>query len=101
MSQNKHYRQRWIEVVYAEAVDTFHNARKANEDDVPLADLARASANTAFSNHAHQIIGDKEEVAKAFMAHCRENFQTEIEKAIAAQARADIETAQFEPVGIN
>lgn len=96
MSANKHYREAWIEVVYAEAVTIFHRASEANEENTPLADLARASANTAFQNHAHQIVGDKETLARAFMAHCRENFATEIQQTIAKLTQADMEKTQAE-----
>lgn len=92
---NKHYRRQWIATVYAQAVTLFHEARKCSEnEDVPLHDLARQSANTAFQEAAMHIIGDKETMAKEYMAHCRDHFATEIQAAIEARARADIETAQ-------
>lgn len=96
MSVNKHYRKKWIEKVYEKAVTQFHEARKDNEANVPLADLARQCANTQFQEHAHLIIGDKEVMAREFMAHCRDNFGTEISKAIACEVQKDIEATQLE-----
>nr|AUN37431.1 hypothetical protein [uncultured bacterium] len=94
MSVNKHYRKAWVVRIYAEAVTLFHEARKDNVDNVPLDDLARQCANTAFSDNHATIIGDKETMAREFMAHCREHFATEIQTAIAAQAQKDIEATQ-------
>ena len=92
---NKHYRRQWVAMVYAQAVSLFHEARKCDENkDVPLHDLARQAANTAFRDAASQIIGDKETMAKEYMTHCREHFAIEIQAAIEAQARTDIENAQ-------
>lgn len=96
MSVNQYYRQAWITTVYAEAVQIFRRASEANEDNTPLVDLARASANTAFQNHAHQIVGDKETLARQFMKHCRDNFDKEVEAAIARLAQKDIEATQLE-----
>jgi hypothetical protein len=96
VSINKHYRQAWIETVYAQAVDLFHRARKDNEDNLPLVDLARAAANTAFADNAKNIVGDKESMAREFMRHCRDNFATEISTAAAAQARAVTQSPQPE-----
>lgn len=97
MSFNKHYRKQWIALVYASAVSLFHQERKLKANaEKPLADLARACANTEFANRAHLIVGDREELAKEFMAHCRDNFGKEISAAIASRARIDIETTQLE-----
>lgn len=94
MSVNKHYREQWIAKVYAEAVQLFHEARKANEDDTPLADLARACANTAFQKYAALIVGDGETMAREFMAHCREHFAGEIRIAMLANLQSALaETA--------
>jgi hypothetical protein len=95
VSVNKHYREQWIKTIYAKAVTLFHEARKDNVDDVPLPDLARQCANTVFQEHAHLIVGDRETMARAFMAHCRDNFGMEVALAIGAQAQADIETTQL------
>jgi hypothetical protein len=96
LSFNKFYRKQWIGVVYAEAVKLFHEARKDSENEhITLDDLARRAANTAFQENASQIVGDKETMARAFMAHCREHFGTEIQSAIAEQAQADIEQTQI------
>lgn len=95
MSFNKHYRQAWITTVYAEAVSLFHEARKAEINaDVPLVDLARQSANTAFQERAAQIVGDKETLAREFMAHCREHFDKEVAIGVAARAQTAIQTTQ-------
>ena len=98
MSQNKYYREAWIKVVYEEAVALFHRARQDNAEEIPLADLARQCANTAFQDRAHQIVGDKETLARGFMAHCRDNFGTEIALALAAQTQADMEKTRLREV---
>jgi len=95
VSQNKHYREAWIAVIYAKTVALFHEARKEEQNrEVPLADLARQCANTLFQEHVDTIVGDHETLAKAFMAHCREHFGTEIQQAIAERAQSDIEKTQ-------
>lgn len=88
MSINRHYRESWVKVVFAQAVALFHTARKEKQNRrVPLVDLARQSANTVFQENADTIVGDKETVASAFMKHCREHFTAEIQKAYAEAAQ--------------
>lgn len=96
---NRQYRQAWVVRTYARAVELFHEARKANEETTPLADLARQCANTAFQENADAIIGDREICARAFMAYCREHFGTEVGEALAEATVADIEKRQLEEQG--
>lgn len=85
---NREYRKIWVDRVYERAVHLFREAREYSENkDIPLVDLARQSANSAFQEHAPTIIGDKEIVARAFMAKCRESFPKEINNAIASKAQ--------------
>lgn len=97
MSANSHYRAAWVKTIFTQAVDLFHKSRKSPEvADVPLSDLARQCANSVFADNAHLIVGDKELCAREFMTHCRENFAGEIQTAIAARARADVDSQQQE-----
>lgn len=87
MSRNKHYRDVWAGKVYKVAVELFHTARKTDEErGTPLAVLARKCANSAFADYQHTIIGDKEICSRVFMDYCRENFDTEVQKARAELA---------------
>ncbi len=91
MSQNKHFRQAWITKVYAETVSLFHETRENPEEaEIPLADLARKCANTAFAENADTIVGDREITAREFMRYCREHIGEEVMKAIQARATEDI-----------
>lgn len=91
MSTNKYWRTVWVTKVFAQAVSLFHEARKEPENaEVPLGELARQCANTAFTDNANTIVGDKETTAKAFMAYCREHFEDELQTAIGARIQADL-----------
>lgn len=84
MSINKHWREAWIEKIYASTVKLFHEARKEPENaEMALSDLARQCANTVFAENADTIVGDKEVCAREFMKFCREHFDYEIGKALA------------------
>lgn len=90
MSINKHWREAWIDKIYASTVKLFHEARKEPENaEMALSDLARQCANTVFAENADTIVGDREVCAKAFMAHCRVHFGYEIGKALAEMSEPE------------
>lgn len=83
MSVNKFYRQRWCDLAFDAAVKDFHLARKHPDNaDEALSDIARKCANTVFADRAQTIVGDRETIARLFMATCRERFPAEIHKAL-------------------